>query len=90
VIVEAGSLGVPVIASDVGGIPELLGHDRGTILPDISAGAIATALTGFLADRDGAAAAAGRLGELVVDAYDVDRNAARLVDYYRAAQGGSA
>ena len=89
VIVEAGSLGVPVIASDVGGIPELLGHDRGTILPDVSAGSIATSLTRFLADRDGAAAAARRLGDLVVDAYDVDRNAARLIDYYRAAQGGS-
>ncbi len=89
VLVEAGSLGVPVIASDVGGIPELLGHDRGTILPEVSAGAIATALTGFMADRDGAAVAARRLGDLVVDAYDVDRNAARLVDYYRAAQGAA-
>jgi teichuronic acid biosynthesis glycosyltransferase TuaC len=89
VIVEAGSLGVPVIASDVGGIPELLGHDRGTILPDVSAGSIATALTRFVADRDGAAAAAKRLGDLVVDAYDVDRNAARLVDYYRAAAQGA-
>jgi teichuronic acid biosynthesis glycosyltransferase TuaC len=88
VIVEAGSLGVPVIASNVGGIPELLGDDRGTILPDVSAGAIAAALTRFVADRDGAAAAARRLGEFVVDAYDVDRNAARLVDIYRAAQGG--
>ena len=89
VLVEAGSLGVPVIASGVGGIPELLGNDRGTILPEVSAGSIATALTAFLADRDGADAAAKRLGDLVVDAYDVDRNAARLVDIYRAAESGS-
>ena len=89
VLVEAGSLGIPVIASGVGGIPELLGDDRGTILPDVSAGSIATALTAFLADRDGAAAAAKRLGALVVDAYDVDRNAARLVDLYRAAESAS-
>ena len=89
VIVEAGSLGVPVIASDVGGVPELLGHDRGTILPDVSATAIATALNGFVADRAGAAAAARRLADFVVDSYDVDRNAARLVDYYRAAERGA-
>ncbi len=86
VLVEAGSLGLPVIASAVGGIPELLGADRGTILPEVSAGSIAAALDGFRADRDAADAAAKRLGEHVVDAYDVDRNAAVLVDHYRAAQ----
>ena len=91
VLVEAGSLGVPVIASNVGGVPELLGAgDRGTILPEISAQSIATTLTAFLADRDGAEAAAQRLGDLVVDQYDVDRNAARLIDCYRAATGESA
>lgn len=89
VLVEAGSLGVPVIASAVGGVPELLGDDRGTTLPEVSAGSIASALTGFVTDRDGAEAAARRLGDLVVDAYDVDRNAARLVEYYRAAAGTS-
>ena len=89
VLVEAGSLGLPVIASAVGGIPELLGVDRGTILAEVSARSIAAAITGFLADRNGAKAAADRLGEHVVDAYDVDRNAAVLVDHYRAAQGST-
>ncbi len=51
VIVEAGSLGVPVIASAVGGIPELLGEDRGTILPEVSARAVATALSAFVEGR---------------------------------------
>jgi teichuronic acid biosynthesis glycosyltransferase TuaC len=86
VIVEAGSLGLPVIASAVGGIPELLGDDRGTILPDVSSGSIVAALRSFLADRERAAAAAGRLRDHVVDRYDVDRNAARLVELYRAAE----
>ncbi len=52
VLVEAGSLGLPVIASAVGGIPELLGRDRGTILPDSSAQGVAAAL-GVLCRSDG-------------------------------------
>ena len=39
---EAGSMGLPVVASAVGGIPELLGGERGTLLPSVSAPAIAT------------------------------------------------
>ena len=88
VIVEAGSLGLPVIASGVGGIPELLGDGRGTILPEISARAIEDALVGFAGHRAEAEKAAGRLRALVVADYDVDVNAARLVEYYRSAAAG--
>jgi teichuronic acid biosynthesis glycosyltransferase TuaC len=84
VLVEAGSLGLPVIASSVGGIPELLGCDRGTMLPSLSAAGVEAALRGFLAGRDEAAAAAGRLQRFVVEAYDVDVNAARLLGWYRS------
>ena len=84
VLVEAGSLGLPVIASAVGGIPELLGSDRGSILPDVSPGSIAAALTHFADHRGEAEAAAGRLRELVLRDYDVDTNAARLLDWYRS------
>ena len=84
-IVEAGSLGLPVIASGVGGIPELLGDGRGTILPEISARAIEDALVGFAGHRAEAEAAARRLRAHVVADYDVDVNAARLVDHYRSA-----
>jgi teichuronic acid biosynthesis glycosyltransferase TuaC len=82
VIVEAGSLGLPVIGSNVGGIPELLGDDRGTILSDSSAQGVAIALRGFLADRDEAEAAARRLHQHVVEGYDVDANAAALLEWY--------
>ena len=84
VLVEAGSLRLPVIASAVGGIPELLGRDRGTVMPDSSAEGIAASLRAFVAGRCDAEAAARRLQKHVIEAYDVDVNAARLLECYRS------
>jgi teichuronic acid biosynthesis glycosyltransferase TuaC len=84
VLVEAGSLGLPVIASSVGGIPELLGTDRGRMLREISATSVASALTEFADDRSSANEAASRLREVVKRDYDVDVNAAELLQRYRS------
>jgi teichuronic acid biosynthesis glycosyltransferase TuaC len=91
VLVEAGALRLPVIASSVGGIPELLGTGRGTILSEVSSPVIADALRAFVATRSDAEAAALRLHAFVRERYDVDANAARLLDLYRsvAAPSGS-
>ena len=85
VLVEAGSVGLPVIASAVGGIPELLGQDRGVLLPEVSASAITSALTDFRGRRAEATLDAARLREHVREAYDVNTNARRLLEHYRAA-----
>jgi teichuronic acid biosynthesis glycosyltransferase TuaC len=82
VLVEAGSLGLPVIASAVDGTPELLGTDRGVLLPSIDAPSIRAAILATAADPAAAAARADRLREHVLAEYDVDRNAVRLVDLY--------
>jgi teichuronic acid biosynthesis glycosyltransferase TuaC len=87
VVVEAGSLGIPVIATAVGGIPELLGSERGTLMAGLGPDALADALRGFLAKREGAAAAAARLQAHVLAHYDVEANAGQLLDCYRAARG---
>lgn len=84
VLVEAGSLGLPVIASGVGGIPELLGDDRGAILRDISAQAIDEALAAFERGHSAALAAAARLAEYVRSVHDVDTNAGRLLELYES------
>lgn len=88
VLVEAGALGLPVIASSAGGIPELLAGDRGTVLPEVSPEAVSEAIGRFLGARDVAAASARRLRAHVADAYDVDVNAGRLIDCYRSVTGG--
>lgn len=82
VIVEAGSLGLPVIASAVGGIPDLLTEDRGRILRGLSAQIIGEALDEFARDRPAAREAAARLRELVLREHDVDVNAGRLLGLY--------
>jgi teichuronic acid biosynthesis glycosyltransferase TuaC len=87
VVVEAGSLGLPVIASRVGGIPELLEGGRGTLLPEVSAPAVAAALTSFRANREAATIAAAALREHVRARYDVDTNARELIAHYRRARG---
>lgn len=84
VLVEAGSIGLPVIASAVGGIPGLLGDDRGAILRDVSAEAIAEALVTFEEDTLAAQAAAARLRSHILAEHDVDTNAGRLLDLYRS------
>ena len=87
VLVEAGSIGLPVIASAVGGVPELLGADRGTILPSVSAATVATALSSFVAHRQEAGLAAERLRAHVRADYDATKNARRLLAHYRSVGG---
>jgi teichuronic acid biosynthesis glycosyltransferase TuaC len=82
ILVEAGSLGVPVIASAVGGIPELLGADRGLVLPDTSPATIAAAVRAVGEDPDGARQRAERLRGHVEREYDARVNAGRLADLY--------
>ena len=84
VLVEAGSLGLPVIASAVGGIPGLIGADRGVLLDEVSSSAIGAALDEFELGRSAASAAAARLRAFVLAEHDVDTNADRLLEVYRS------
>jgi teichuronic acid biosynthesis glycosyltransferase TuaC len=85
VVVEAGSLGLPVIATAVGGLPELLGDGRGVLLEAPDPAEVASAMRALAADPGAAAAMGARLQAQVRVAYDVDTNAARLLAGYRAA-----
>ncbi len=83
VLVEAGSVGLPVIASGVGGIPELLDESRGAVIPEVSGAGVAAALAAFRASPEQAREAADRLHAHVLEAYDIDRNAQLLAARYR-------
>ena len=84
VLVEAGSLGLPVIATAVDGTPELLAGDAGLLIAPREPNAIVAAVRVAAADSAAASARADRLRARVEADYDVDRNAARLIDLYRA------
>jgi teichuronic acid biosynthesis glycosyltransferase TuaC len=82
VLVEAGAAGTPVIASAVGGVPELLADDRGLLVPARSAEAIVAAVRATRAQPSAAAARAERLRRYVHEAYDAARNIQGLISLY--------
>jgi len=74
---EALAMEVPVVASDLAGLPELIQPDSGVLVPPGDAAALAAALTALLARPD--RAAMGRAGRAHVARHaDVRRETARL------------
>lgn len=86
VVLEAAAAGMPVIATDVGGIPEIVaGTDTGLI----AAGDV-TALAGAIADAldapDSSRARAERLKASVTHRFTVGRMADDILSYYTTAE----
>jgi colanic acid/amylovoran biosynthesis glycosyltransferase len=79
VLIEAMALGIPVVATDVTGIPELVEDGRtGTLAPPADPARLADALERVL-DEPAAALTLARAGrERIEQSFDVRRNVARL------------
>jgi len=81
-LVEAMALGIPVVASAVGGVPDLLEHGRaGLLVPPGDPAALAQAI-GRLADDRSFAAALGRAGRARSVVYGAGRMVHRLLRLY--------
>jgi glycosyltransferase involved in cell wall biosynthesis len=82
VVVEAMSCGVPVVGSDSGEIPNVLG-EAGLVFHEGEAGALASCLRSLLSDP----AMRGRLSQAgrarVLELYSTERVAAQHYDVYR-------
>jgi colanic acid/amylovoran biosynthesis glycosyltransferase len=79
VLIEAMALGVPVVATDVTGIPELVEHGRtGLLVAQHDPAALAAAIGRLLDDRAGAAALAAAGRERVERRFDLRANVAQL------------
>jgi glycosyltransferase involved in cell wall biosynthesis len=50
VVLEAAAAGVPIIASNVGGVPEIFGQEAGHLIPPDDIGALVGAITAALDD----------------------------------------
>lgn len=71
VVIEAGGAGIPIIASRVGGIPEILGPE-GNMVPPEDPVKLAAAIAAALDDPAGAKAAAERLHERIGQKFSQD------------------
>jgi glycosyltransferase involved in cell wall biosynthesis len=84
VILEAYAAGVPVLASDLGALPEAVPHDSGLLVPPGDAGAWADAVERLLDDRE-----SERLGQGAWrrwrDTYSPERGLQNLEGAYRRA-----
>jgi len=86
-LVEAMSMGLPIIASDVGGIPEVVARDiEGLLVPPGDAHALAGALLGLWRDPAGRAA----LGSAAAERARRDFSVARMAEAYEAVYRGAA
>ena len=83
VLLEAMAAGVPVVATAVGGIPEIVTHEESALLaPAGDPAALANVLTRVLTDRDGAHRRAGRAHEIIVERHSPVARARRLMELY--------
>ncbi len=82
VLLEAMAVGVPVIGSDSGAIPEVIG-DAGLIFPEGEAGALAEQLKRLISDPILTADLTRRGVERAEQAYSQRVLAARTLDFYR-------
>ncbi len=84
VILEAMACGIPVVASAVGGIPDLLDHGRtGVLIPPRDVAALRAALERLLASDDARAELGRRSRALCEQKYDARRQTAELVRLMR-------
>src|SRR4051794_8870392 len=88
-VLEAGAAGVPVVASTVGGIPELV-EDGGTglLVPPGDAAALAAAVTRLARDPGAARVMGRRAWERVRSRHDPDTHVEDLLAAYREVVSG--
>jgi glycosyltransferase involved in cell wall biosynthesis len=85
IVLEAAAAAVPIIATDVGGIAEIIAAP-GALVPAGDAGALAGAIGATLADLGAAAGRAGRLREEVRAGFSVAHMAEQVLAGYAAAR----
>lgn len=83
IIIEAFFLGVPVVATAVGGVPELIENGKtGTLVPPDNPAALAEGINQVLSDRQGALAMARRAREFALDRFSSEKIMPGYVDFY--------
>ena len=82
IVLEAIGAGLPLIATNVGGIPEIIPPDRGTLLPPGDARALAEAMRAALADPSRTQHRAVSLKAFVQSRFTIGAMAAAITGFY--------
>jgi glycosyltransferase involved in cell wall biosynthesis len=83
-VLEAMAMGVPVVATDVGGVPELIMHgETGLLVPAGDPAALARAVVSALGDRDASARRAASARRFVDERCSFAAQSRSLVRVYR-------
>ena len=87
-LLQGASAGVAMVASAVGGIPEVVAHERtGLLVPPDDSDALALAVCRLLEDRELAARLGANAREKVLESYTIDCMVAGNLDVYRSVLG---
>ena len=83
VVFEAMACGTPVVAFDVGGVPDMVRHEEtGLLAPPEDATALGAAVTRVLDDHELRARLSRRCRQVAVEEYALDIQAQRYVEVY--------
>lgn len=85
VVLEGAAAGLPLVATNVGGIPEIVADTDTPLVPAGDDVAFAGLMRSVLVDRDAALARAVRLKDNVAAKFTVTRMTADILDFYRSA-----
>lgn len=85
VLLEAMAAGVPIVATAVGGVPEMVQNEKSALLvPPNNPSALAAAIDRLLNDRDLAVRLTKEARELVLQNHSPEHYAGSLIDIYRS------
>jgi glycosyltransferase involved in cell wall biosynthesis len=85
IVLEAAAAGLPLLATNVGGIPEIFGPYSDQLLPAGDAARLAEAIRAALADPAGIRASAQALRDRVRDEFSAEAMVAAVLAAYRSA-----
>ena len=82
IVLEAAAAGIPLVATAVGGIPEIVAGTDTALVPPDNAGALRDAIADAIDDLPAATARAARLQRAVAERFTVERMTSAILALY--------